>query len=98
MDVWELLEHPAQGCERVANLYSWTLNYEPAKGPFSLFLDVIGFSADYIGETIYQGNLNESGLGYLEIGMLTDALREYADRPVDVVNFVTSILEAEASE
>jgi hypothetical protein len=39
-------------------------------------------------------NLIDARLGFLELGMLADALREYADRPQDVTDYVRRILES----
>ena len=95
----QLLEHPAKGCEGVADLYSWTLNYEPGRGPFSLFLDLIGWSADNIGEAVYAvvyaATMGAMGLGFEECSRLGAALVEYSDRPFEVHAYVTDLLHAE---
>jgi hypothetical protein len=95
-DVWELCEAPPSGCDGVADLYHWSTNYDAGKGPFTLFLDLIGFSADEYGESLYVLG-DASGLGYVELGKLAVALTEYADRPHDVRAFVEALMEAEAS-
>lgn len=41
-----------------------------------------------------HANMIDQRLGYMELGMLAEALKEYADRPSDVTAFVRSILEA----
>lgn len=41
-----------------------------------------------------HSNLIDARLGCLELGMLADALREYADRPQDVTDYVRRILES----
>lgn len=93
-DVWAMLEEPAPaGCEAVQDLYSWSLNYDAGRGPFTLFLDLIGWSEDVIGEPLY--NLSSASLGYYELGKLGLALREYADRPHDVREYVEALMEAE---
>lgn len=95
-DIWEMLEEKApQGCEAVQDLYSWSLNYDAGKGPFTLFLDLIGWSEDNLGEAMYS--LNGSSLGYVEIGKLAEALTEYADRPWDVNEYVNQLMEAETN-
>jgi hypothetical protein len=92
--IWQLLEETApKGCESVQDLYSWSLNYDAGKGPFTLFLDLIGYSFEEFGDTLYQ--LTESSLGYVELGKLALALTEYADRPSDVHTFITTLIEAE---
>ena len=95
--IWDLLEQEAPaGCAAVQDLYSWSLNYNPQKGPFSLFLDLIGWSADEIGEPLYD--LRSASLGYVELGKLSLALREYADRPQDVRGYVDQLMAAEATD
>jgi hypothetical protein len=95
-DFWVLLETPPPGCEAVANLWSWSTNYDAGKGPASLFLDLIGWSADNLGQAIYVLG-DASGLGYVELGKLAAALTEYADRPHDVRQYVETLLDAEGS-
>jgi hypothetical protein len=95
MSIWTLLEQDAPvGCAGVQDLYSWSLNYDAGTGPFVLFLDLIGWSAEEMGETLY--NLNTASLGYLELDKLAVALTEYADRPHDVSDYVSELMAAES--
>jgi hypothetical protein len=95
-DVWTLLEQDApSGCAGVQDLYSWSLNYDAGRGPFTLFLDLIAWSDDNIGETLFE--LKGSSLGYVELGKLAVALTEYADRPQDVREYVDTLMEAESA-
>jgi hypothetical protein len=94
-DIWALLEEDApQECAAVQDLYSWSLNFDAGKGPFALFLDLIGWSADELGEPIYS--LADASLGYVELDRLAKALTEYADRPQDVREYVETLMAAEA--
>lgn len=96
-DIWKLLEEDApKGCENVQDLYSWSLNYDAGKGPFTLFLDLIGWSQEEIGQALY--NLNEPSLGYLELDKLTEALREYTTDPRHVEEYVNRLMRAESGE
>lgn len=95
-DVWELTENPPQGCEETASLYHWSTNYDAGKGPFTLFLDLLGWSDENIGEPLY--GLKDASLGYVELDKLGAALREYADRPHDVREFVDTLVNAEMAE
>lgn len=96
-DIWTLLEQGAPpGCEAVQDLYSWSLNYDPGRGPFALFLDLIGWSEDELGEPIYS--LKDASLGYLELGKLAESLTEYADRPRDVREYVELLMAAEMDQ
>lgn len=95
-DVWQLCEEPPQGCEAVADLYHWSTNYDAGCGPFSLFADLIGWSADELGQPIYSLDEAHRTLGYVELDKLGLALREYADRPHDVRGFVDELIAAES--
>lgn len=95
MTIWQMLEQDApEGCEAVQDLYSWSLNYDAGRGPFALFIDLIGWSEDEIGEPIYS--LKDASLGYVELDKLGLALREYADRPQDVRAYVDALMQAES--
>jgi len=95
-DVWWLLEHAPTGCDAVASLYDWSTNYDPGRGPMTLFLDLIGWSDDNIGEPIYS--LRDASLGYVELSKLADALSAYTDAPHDVRDYVDALLDAEGRE
>lgn len=95
--IWDMLEAtPPAGCEAIRDLYSWSLNYDAGRGPFTLFLDLIGYSADEFGEPLYD--LAAASLGYLELANLAAALTAYADRPHDVRDYVADLMEAEGRE
>lgn len=99
-DLWTLLESAPEGCEATADLYSWSLNFDPGSGPFPLLLDLIGWSEDELGEPVFSGG-EESLMrlfGCLELGKLGAALTEYADRPHAVRAFVDALMVAERSE
>jgi hypothetical protein len=94
-DIWQMLEADApDGCDAVQDLYSWSLNYDAGKGPFTLLLDLIGWSEENLGEPLYS--LREASLGYLELDKLATALTEYADRPHDVREYVDALMNAES--
>lgn len=96
MDIWEMLEQDAPaGCSAIQDLYSWSLNYDAGKGPMTLFLDLIGWSDEQIGEPpLYS--LEDASLGYVELDKLGLALREYAESPQNVREYVDKLLEAES--
>lgn len=95
--IWTMLEEKAPaGCEAVQDLYSWSLNYDPGKGPFTLFLDLIGWTQEEYGETLY--NLSEPSLGWMELSKLTAALAEYVAYTDTVRTFVAELLEAESDD
>lgn len=92
-DLWELLESPPDGCDHVADLYDWSTNYDPGRGPITLYLDLIGWSQDEYGEPLYD--LATMSLGYVELSKLAAALTEYAHRPHDVRDYVDRLMTAE---
>ena len=96
MDIWTLLEERAPaGCSDIQDhLYSWSLDYDAGKGPFTLFLDLIGWSEDELGETLY--NLTSASLGYMELAQLADALNQYVDAPDAVRVYVDTLMAAQA--
>jgi hypothetical protein len=93
---WELLETPPDYAAHTNALYGWSLNYDTGKGPITLFLDLIGYSADNYGANLYD--LTNAPLGYLELDYLGDALKEYADRPGDVMAWIEQLLNAELAD
>lgn len=93
-DIWTMLEQDApKGCEAVQDLYSWSLNFDTGRGPFALFLDIIGWSAENLGEPLY--NLSEPLVGYVEAAKLGAALVAYSNRPADVTEYAEALLNAE---
>lgn len=96
-DIWAMLEETApDGCEAVQDLYSWSLNYDAGHGPFALFLDLIGWTADEMGDGVMlYPYADHPASGYLEIAKLAHALEEYADRPHEVREYVDELMAAE---
>lgn len=88
-DVWQFTENAPDYVEATADLWHWSTNFDAGKGPVSLFLDIIGWSDDNLGEPIYD--MREASLGYLEIDKLAAALSEYAKRPQDVRAWVDEL-------
>jgi hypothetical protein len=89
----ELLEKGEERFPHIVGLYQWSTNYEAGKTPFTLFIDLIGYTQEQYGEALY--NLDEPQLGYLELDYLGDALKEYATIGQDAYDFVVRILDAE---
>jgi hypothetical protein len=93
--IWELLETPANGCENVAGLIEWSMNYDISKGtPYHIFLDLIGYSDEHYGESLYKGE-PRAVLGYVELDYLADALKEYATNPQCVSDYIDLIDNAD---
>lgn len=76
--------------QETAHLFSWSENYDYPT-PASLYLDLIDWSGENLGQTLYD--LSEQPLGYLELSMLADALKEYAEHPVDVLDWVNTFMD-----
>jgi hypothetical protein len=76
----------------VDDLWHWSENYQ-FPTPASLFLDLIGYSADEFGESLCSGGAPI--LGYHEHHLLGWALLAYAHRPADVLERVGELLTAE---
>jgi len=91
---YDLIEAAPAHSEAVARLWSWSENYDYPT-PATLFLDLIGYSDEHVGEPLFDMRKVSSTLGYLEIDMLADALKEYADRPGDVMAYVERLATAE---
>jgi hypothetical protein len=93
---WQLLESAPDYAAHTNALYEWSLAYDAGKGPITLFLDLIGYSFDNYGVNLYD--LINTPLGYVELDYLGDALKEYADRPGDVMAWLEQLLNAELAD
>jgi hypothetical protein len=92
MNVWQFLELPNDRAPEAQALYSWGLNCDRDGNPFLVFLDLIGWSADNLGEPMMEKG---TALGYMELGYLADALNEYADNPNEVREWVDNLMNCE---
>jgi hypothetical protein len=95
---WDLIETPAENVVEVTNLIHWSMNYDTQKGtPYHFFLDLIGYSHEHYGDTLFKGN-PRNVLGFLEIDYLGDALKEYATNPQEVEAWIDLLMAAETME
>lgn len=94
----ELLEKGEERFPHIVGLYQWSTNYDAGKTPFTLFIDLIGWSADEYGAPLFDLSNVHRTLGYLELDYLGDALKEYATIGQDAYDFVVRILNAEMGE
>ena len=75
----------------VRRLFDWSINYDSYKNPYCLFLDLIGWSHDTLGESLYKDDPSDV-LGYVELEMLIDALIEFRNAPDDdIYEFVNNL-------
>ena len=96
---WDLLESPKPSQEHTAGLISWSMNYDQKTGtPYHLFLDLIGYSKDNFGEPLFNLANAHKVFGFMELDYLGDALKEYAENPQAVLDFIEAIDEAERGE
>lgn len=93
----DLQENPPKECEETAALLRWSINYDHPT-PAALFLDIIGYSDDHFGEPLFDLRKVSERFGYLECDYLADALKEYAQRPGPVMEYVSAYLEAEGGD
>lgn len=84
-----------QARDLIDDLFSWSQNFD-FPSPASLFLDLIGYSANEYGEPLCQAGAPT--LGYIEHHRLGWALLAYAHRPSDVLERVTELLAEELAE
>ena len=95
---WDLIETPPANVVEVTNLIHWSMNYDNKTGsPYYIFLDLIGYSDEHLGCRLYSGN-PRNVLGFLEMDYLGDALKEYANNPQEVEDWINLLREAETME
>lgn len=92
-----LLDNPPKEFEGIARLWVWSSNFD-YPSPATVFIDLIGYSDNEYGVVMTTMKQAVRCLGYMEIGMLADALNEYAERPNDARDYIRAILNAEGGE
>lgn len=92
---YELIENAPETLEHTAGLFEWSENYD-FPSPASLFLDLIGWSEEEVGDRLCSDKM--PSLGYLEVDYLGDALKEWATRPMDVYSFVEKLMNNYSEE
>jgi hypothetical protein len=98
-DIWEYVEQAPAFVGAIAQLWSWSLNYEhgDARRPFPLFLDLVGYSQERYGSKCsVWGTTEADGLGWIELDLLGKALCEYADAPHDCDRWLDGLDESES--
>lgn len=93
---YDLCDNAPEYAEYTAHLFSWCEGNYDFPAPSSLFLDLVGYSEDELGENLTAQKM--PSLGYLEIDLLAKALTEYASRPNDVRAFVDELMNAYTGE
>jgi len=91
LDEYEYLETASERMQPVADLINWAYN-ETRPLTYWLFLDLIGWSSEHIGENLYD--LSKQQPGHTELSYLAEALNVYAYAPNDVRDFVDGFEKA----
>jgi len=87
---YNLCETAPEYAEATAHLFSWCEGNYDFPAPSSLFLDLVGYSEDELGENLTSQKM--PSLGYLEIDLLAKALTEYASRPNEIREFIDKLM------
>lgn len=105
-NLWDWLESPQDVFNRswakatihspLAHFYQWGLNYDMSTSPFNLFRDLVGWSEENIGTTLYD--FKEGTLGYVEADYLGDALKLWADNPTVVEQWLDKVSMLETAD
>lgn len=94
-NVWEYTEAAPAFVGAIAELWSWSLNYDwgDSRRPFPLFLDLIGYSQDNYGAKSSVWAVSEcGGFGWIELDLIGKALCEYADRPRECDDWLDGLM------
>ena len=94
-DLWEYLDEEEPKAPATRALFSWSLNYDYEDRPFNLFLDLTGWSAENYGSPISNLDNVHRTIGYLEADYLGDALKEWADNPRQVEEWISGLMSCE---
>jgi hypothetical protein len=82
--------------ETIKRLFEWSGNYESGNNPYCAYLDLIGYSEEYYGETIVK-NPSEI-LGYLEYTMLAECLALFENNGYETIYNIIDELTQEEEE
>jgi len=89
----DVIEEAPNYCERIADLANLSTNYDYQQGtPFWAFLDLIGYSAEHLDDT-----MNPAGfvLDYASVDAFTGALQEWSVRPADCLAYIDELWAAD---
>lgn len=91
--LWDELNEPA--FPGIGGLFDWALNYDRKDSPWLLFLDVIGWSDEHIGERLTE----QTKLDFYGIECFAEALHELATKGEQAWKYVDELerLSLEAS-
>ena len=93
-----LIDNAGPRFDKIATLWDYSTNFVYPT-PATLFLDLVGYSLEQHGELLISDMTTVvNQLGYLEMSMLGEALDEFATRPLEAIEYVESLLEAERGD
>lgn len=80
--------------EKLKEFYDWTkYNYEQGSNPFVIYLDLIGYTKEYWGDTSQN---TFDCLGYLELTMLSNCLALFENNGYETIyNIINEITQEE---
>ena len=85
----------------IEELHDWAVNFDSSQNPFTVFLDIIGYSVDRYGCYIYRHELRDCGeiFGYKDLCLLGDALKTFENNGFDqVYSWCDKLAEVEEQE
>lgn len=96
-DLTDVDKIPAQ-LQPILALYRWSYGNEfgSAYKPFHLYLDLVGWSREELGEILFRPEKHHQlHFGAIEMDYIADALKCWADRPTDSENYISKLIESE---
>jgi len=98
MTIWDFLEEETKSAEGVRELAFFSASNQSVKRgtTFGVFLDLIGWSSENLGHALVSEP--SSVLGYVEADLLSDALKDWSNRPVEVLAWVDKFLAVDMEE
>jgi hypothetical protein len=93
-----LIHNSTDRFDKIAALWDYSADCEYPT-PATLFIDLVGYSIEEYGAPLI-GDMAQviSKLGYLELSLLGEALEQYTNRPLDAIEYVEALLDAEAGD
>ncbi len=93
-----LIDNSTERFDKIATLWDLSVNYEYPT-PATLFLDLVGYSLEEFGELLISDmKIVINKMGAFELSALGEALDQYATRPLDAIEYVEALLEAERGD
>ena len=86
-DDWysHLLETEGEKMAAILDLFQWSTNHEHPT-PWVFFLDLIGYSEENFGQTLYEGTAIYGS--HIDLDYIADAIKCWAVRPDAVHNLI----------